>query len=597
MNRQDIEDKYKWDLTHLYKDNEKWKTHKDTFKQQFESIVKFKGEISKSANSLYACLDLIFEIKKELVKLYAYAHMSYDEDTRESNTLSNQQEAAQLFVDFESTVAFVTPEILTIKESTLSDFYKENSKLNTYRQYLNDIIRTQAHILSEAEENIIAQAGLMSESASNIYDIFTNADIPREIITLSTEEEITLDSSGFNLYRGVSNREDRKNVFDTYYDSINRFKRTIGTQLYSQLKKNQFYKNVRKYESSLECALDDDNIPTSVYKNLVESANKHLPTLHRYLNLRKRMLGVENLHYYDMYPPLVKDVDLTYDYDSACDTVLKSVEILGGDYCDVVKQCFSERWIDTYPNEGKQSGAYSQGSAYDVHPYILLNYNGKYDDMSTLTHELGHTMHSYLSNKNQEYVNSDYPIFLAEVASTVNEALLIDYVLKNITDKEKRLSLLGSFLEGFRTTLFRQTQFAEFELKINEIAESGKSLTGDQFNEIYLDILKKYYGHNEGITTIDERYAAEWAVIPHFYYNFYVFQYSTSFVASQAISEKLLTEGAPMVDNYLKFLSSGCSEYAIPTLEKVGVNMNSIKPFDLTIEKMNKIMDEIEKLL
>lgn len=597
MERTEIESKYKWNLSHIYNNNEEWVKDKQKIESEINKISSFKGKLNESSSTLYSALESLFNIKKELIKLYGYAHMNYDQDTRNSEALGMQQEASQLFVEFSSASAYITPEILNIPENIIKEFIVKEDNLSDYVQFINNIVRTKSHTLSEAEESIVAQAGIMSDSASNIYDIFTNADIPKEETTLSNGQKVSLDHATFNAHRSSLVREDRRKVFETYFDSIDRFKRTIGTQLYSQLKRNLFYKGVRKYDSCLDAALNEDNIPVSVYKKLISNANNNLPTLHRYLKLRKRMLDLDKMHYYDMYPPLVKSSEKKYGFEEAEKLVLNSVEVLGKDYCDIVEKSFREGWIDVLPNEGKQSGAYSQGSIYDVHPYILLNYNGKYDDVSTLTHELGHTMHSYLSNKNQKYVNSDYPIFLAEVASTVNEALLIDYVLKNTTDKDERLSLLGSYLEGFRTTLFRQTQFAEFELKINEVAESGESLTGDSFNKIYLDILKRYYGHEEGVTEIEDIYSAEWAMIPHFYYNFYVFQYSTSFAASQAISEKILTEGEPMVKKYLEFLSSGCSEYAIPTLEKIGVDMNSDTPFNLTIQKMNEIMDEIEKLL
>ncbi len=378
---------------------------------------------------------------------------------------------------------------------------------------------------------------------------------------------------------------------------MNDFRRTFGAQLYGEVKKNIFYKQVRKYNSSLESALDRNNIPVSVYHKLIENTNKNLPTLHRYLKLRKRMLGIDELHYYDMYPSLVKNVDLNYTYDEATNIVKKSLAALGDEYVATLDKAFNNRWIDVYPNTGKRSGAYSNGAAYAIHPYILLNYNGKYNDMSTLTHELGHTMHSYFSNTRQPYSTSDYPIFLAEVASTANEALLMDFELKKLSDPEQRLSLLGNFLESFRTTMFRQTQFAEFELKIHEAAEKGEALTGDKFTEIYMEILKRYYGHEEGVTVIDDLYAIEWAFIPHFYLNFYVFQYSTSFLASQALAEKMRTGGPEMVEKYIDFLSSGSSDYAIPTLKKVGIDMTTDEPFNLAIAKMNKIMDEMEKIL
>jgi oligoendopeptidase F len=421
--------------------------------------------------------------------------------------------------------------------------------------------------------------------------------MPRPTVTLSNGEEARLDAAGYTANRATNIREDRIKVFEAFFAALDDFRRSFGTNLNGEVQKNIFYKNAKKYDSCLENALDGNNIPTSVYHKLIENTNKNLASLHRYLKLRKRMLGVDELHYYDMYPSLVKEVDLAYSYDEATEIVKDALVVLGEEYVATLDRAYNERWIDVYPTRGKLSGAYSSGGAYDVHPYILLNYNGKYEDMSTLTHELGHTMHSYFSNKHQPYVNASYPIFLAEVASTANEAILMDHVMKSINDPEKRLSLLGSQLEGFRTTMFRQTQFAEFELRIHELAEKGEALTGDKFTEIYIDILKKYYGHDQGVTVIDDLYGIEWAYIPHFYYNFYVFQYSTSFMASQALAEKMLSGDPRMVKKYLDFLSSGSSEYAIPTLKKVGIDMTTDEPFNLAINKMNKIMDDIEKIL
>jgi oligoendopeptidase F len=469
--------------------------------------------------------------------------------------------------------------------------------LKTYRHYLTDILRRKKHTLNQSEERLVAQAGLMAGTAQEIFNILSNADLPYPEVQLSNGKSVRVDPTNYALYRESKNRNDRKKIFRVFFETLQKFQRTFGTQLYGELKKNLFYKNVRNYDSSLHASLDHNNIPVEVFYKLIENVNKNLDTLHRYLSLRGRMLGIKDLHFYDAYPSLTKEIDLTYTYDQAKDLIQNSLSILGEEYNSVIKRSFKERWIDVFPNTGKRTGAYMDGIAYDVHPYILLNYKSKYNDVSTLTHELGHALHSYFSNKNQAYVNSHYPIFLAEVASTVNEALLMEHMLKNINSKNERLALLGHLLDGFRGTLFRQTQFAEFELKIHELTENGESLTGDRFTELYLENFKKYYGHDEGVMTIDDSYGVEWAYIPHFYYNFYVYQYSTSFTASQAIVAKFL-EGEPgIVDKYLTFLTSGCSDYAIPTLQKVGIDMTSDEPFDLTIKKMNQVMDEIELII
>ncbi len=595
--RDKIATRYKWNLSDLYPTTEAWEKEKSALKKSFEKIPEYKGHLADSGKSLAKALDDLFAVLKDLSKFYSYASMLSDQDTRDSKALAMMQEAQQMYNQFSTATSFIEPEILAIPEDKLKDFMKTTPDLEVYSHYLDNIYRTKAHTLSASEEKIIAQAGIMQGNSYNIYSIFSNAEMPRAEITLSNGKKVRLDAAGYALNRASTIRKDRKKVFEAFFGSLNDYHRTIGSELYGKIKENLFTKNVRKYNSCLEAALDKDNIPVSVYHKLIENANKNLPTLYRYLKLRKKMLGVDTLRYYDIYAPLVKNVDLNYTYDEANDIVINALKVLGDEYENTLQQAFDNRWIDVYPTTGKRSGAYSNGSAYDVHPYILLNYNGKYDDVGTLAHELGHTMHSYFSNKHQAYVNADYPIFLAEVASTANEALLMDYMLKQIKDPEIRLSILGNYLENARATLFRQTQFAEFELKIHELAEKGESLTGERFSQIYLDILKKYYGHDQGITYIDDKYAIEWAYIPHFYYNFYVYQYATSFTASTMLAEKMLHGGKQMVKNYISFLSSGNSEYAIPTLKKVGIDMTSDEPFDTTIAKLNAVMDEMEKIL
>ncbi len=595
--RDQIPEKYKWDLTQLFASKAEWEKEKAAVEAEIPKFKEFQGQLGKSAKTLQECLDFMTDILKRYYKLSAYASQLSDQDTRESEPMAMRQEIGQVGNKLSAAMAFIEPEILSIPQDVIQKFFKENKKLAVYRQYIDNIQRMKPHTLSPGEEEIIAHAGLMSDTPYDIYGIFKNADMPRPEITLPDGQKVKLDDASYTLYRADDNRDLRIKVFEQFFGAYKQFERTFGTDLYSQLKKDLFYKTVRKYNSCLEAALTPNNIPTLVYMNLIESVNENLPTLHRYLKLRKKMLGVKELHYYDMYAPLVPKVDLNYSVDEAQNVILEALKPLGDEYEAVLQKAFNERWIDMFPNTGKRSGAYSSGAAYDVHPYILMNFMGKYDDVSTLAHELGHTMHSYFSNKNQHFINAHYPIFLAEVASTCNEALLVNHVLKTIDDPKKRLSILGNQLETFRTTLFRQTQFAEFELKIHELVEKGEALTGDKLSQIYLDILKKYYGHDT-VTKIEDLYGIEWAYIPHFYYNFYVFQYATSLCASTAISEKILQEGKPMAEKYVKeFLSAGSSDYAIPILQKVGVDMTTKVPYQQAFAKMNRIMDEIEKLL
>jgi oligoendopeptidase F len=523
--------------------------------------------------------------------------MSSDQDTRDSKYLAMQQELTQVYSDFSAKVSFIEPEILKIDRSIVDKFISGEKGLEVYRHYLDDILRRKAHTGTEGEEKIIADASLMADGAQNIYGIFSNAEFPYPEVTLSDGKTVKLDQASYSLYRTVPNREDRKKVFAAFFGKINEYRRTFGTQLYAEVKKNMFFTRARKYNSALEAALDANNIPLPVYRGLVDNVNANLGTFHRYLKLRKRILGLNELHYYDLYAPLVSGVDLKYSVEEAEANILAALAPLGSDYLAVTRKSFSERWVDMFPSEGKRSGAYSNGSAYDVHPYMLMNYNGKYDDMSTLAHELGHTMQSYLSNKTQPYPTSQYPIFVAEVASTFNEALLIDYMLKRITDDQVKLSLLGNYLEGIKGTVFRQTQFAEFELRIHDMSEKGESLTGDNLSALYSKITKKYYGHEKGVCIVDDEIKVEWAYIPHFYYNFYVYQYATSFTASAALSEQVMAGDKAATKRYMDFLSAGGSDYPINLLKKAGVDMTTSTPFELTMKKMNRVMDDIEKIL
>ncbi len=595
--RAKIPDKWKWNLTDLYPSDEAWKQAKEKFVAEYPKIEQFKGTLSTSGNQLLKCLDFGFNLYKEYNRLYLYASLHSDKDTRDPKYLGLVQDMGQLGAEIGAKASFIEPEILAIDPATVAAWIAQEKGLATYKFYINDILRRKPHTGTEAEEKIIADAALVSDAASNTYGIFTDADFPYPDVTLSSGQTVKIDKAAYELYRAGSNRDDRRIVFKAFFNKLNEFRATFGTTMYGEVKKNMFFAKAQKYNSALERSLNGANIPVQVYKSLVENANSNLNTLHRYLKLRKRLLGVDTLHYYDLYAPLLKGVDLTYQPEEAQKLVLASLSPLGKGYVDVVNKALDERWLDWYPTSGKRSGAYSNGSAYDVHPYMLLNYNGKYTDVRTLTHELGHTMQSYLSNKAQPYPTAGYPTFTAEVASTFNEALLNDYMLKTIKDDNVRLSLLGSVLEGLKGTFFRQTQFAEFEMRMHERAEKGESLTGDKLNELYLEMVKKYYGHDKGVCIVDDEIKAEWMFIPHFYYNFYVYQYATSFTASAALSEPVLAGDKEATKRYMELISSGGSDYAINLLRKAGVDMTTSQPFEITMKKMNKVMDEMDKLL
>ncbi len=596
-NRNEIPAQDTWDLSHLYASDEAWKQEKDRLIKLIPGLAAFRGTLASSSKQLCSCLDAVTGLTRNLARLHSYASMKSDQDTRESMYLAMTQEVSQVWSDFSSAVSFLEPEILKMDPGSIENFLRNEKGLSIYRHYILDLQRRMAHTGTEGEEKIIAEAGLMADGPQNIFSIFSNADFPHPEVTLANGTTVKLDKAAFSYHRASNNREDRKKIFSAFFGRIGEYRRTYGTQLNAEVKKNMFYARARKYDSCLSSALDGNNIPKEVYHSLVQNVNQNLPTFHRYLRLRKKMMDIDRLHYYDLYAPLVAGVDLRYSVTEAEQHILESLKPLGEEYLTVSAKAFQERWIDMYPNEGKRSGAYSNGSAYDVHPYMLMNYNGKYDDMSTLTHELGHTMHSYFSNKHQPYPTANYSIFVAEVASTLNEALLIDTMLKHIKDDGVRLSLLGNFLEGIKGTVFRQTQFSEFELKIHQMAEQGEALTGDSLDTLYLGLTKKFYGHDEGICHIDEEIRSEWAYIPHFYYNFYVYQYATSFTASSALSEKILAGEREAIETYLRFLSSGGSDYPINLLKNAGVDMTTPEPFALTMKKMNRVMDDMEEIL
>lgn len=596
--RSKISDKYKWNLADIYPNDETWKKAKNQFVSELSALDQFKGTLAQSPQNLFNCLDKISFLSKEFSRLSIYAGLFSDQDTRDSKYLGMSQEIGQIGSTFGSKAAFIEPEILMIDRSVIESFISQEKRLEIYKHQIDDILRRKSHTGNAGEEKIIAEAGLMSGAASSMYGIFSDADFPYESITLTDGKTVKLDKAGFSLYRTVPVREDRKKVFETYMGKLYDFRRTFGTQLYEKIKSDIFYMKSRNYESCLQSSLDANNIPVKVYHALIDNVNANLPTFHRYLQLRKRMMGLDELHYYDLYAPLVAGVDLKYSVEESENNIITALKPLGQKYVDVIKKAFTDRWIDFYPSEGKRAGAYSNGGVYDVHPYMLLNYNNKYDDMSTLAHELGHTMQSYLSNTNQPYPTSQYPIFTAEVASTFNEALLLDYVLKQIKDDKVKLSILGNYLEGIKGTLFRQTQFAEFELRIHEMAENGESLTGDRLDDIYLEITKKYYGHDKGICTVDDNIKSEWSNILHFfYYSYYVYQYATSFTASSALSEKVMVGDKDATERYIKFLSAGGSDYPINLLKQAGVDMTNTEPFELSMKKMNRVIDEMEKIL
>jgi oligoendopeptidase F len=595
--RETIAEPYKWNLADLFPTEAAWRAEKDRLAATVGEAASFAGTLGQSPERLAAALALQTAQYKALGRLFVYANLSADQDTRVSANQALVDEMRQLAAKLGAAWSFFEPELLTLDPATLDKWVQSTPALKPFAFNLQDVLRRKGHTLSAREEELMAQAGPVAGAPSNIAGIFLNADLPWPTIKLSDGTSVRLDVAGFSVARAVANRDDRRRTMEAFFGALGSFRRTIGTALSSAVQAATFRTRARKYESNLASALDGPNIPQSVYHEIVDGVNRHLPSFHRYLKLRQKMLALPELHYYDLYAPLVSGVPLEYTVEEAQREVKAATARLGEDYVQVLDRAFKERWVDYYPSPGKRSGAYMSGGAYDVHPYLLINYNGKYDDVSTLAHELGHAMHSWFSNKSQPYATAGYPIFVAEVASTFNEALLNEEMLRKIKDPKARIAILGNYLEGVKATLFRQAQFAEFELRMHQMAEKGQALTGDTLSKLYLEITRKYYGHDATVVIVDDYVAHEWAYVSHFYRPFYVFQYATSFTASTALAEKVMSGDREALTRYRTFLAAGGSKAPIDLLKDAGVDMTSPEPLDLSIRKMTRVMDEMEKLL
>ncbi|HJU42310.1 MAG TPA: oligoendopeptidase F [Vicinamibacterales bacterium] len=595
--RDAIGEQYKWNLTDLFPDKGAWRAEKDRLAGALSQSAPFAGTLGQSADRLAAALALQSEQQKVFYRLFTYANLGADEDTRVSENQALVDEMRQLGARFGAAWAFFEPELLKLDPATVTKWTQATPALKPFVVYLQDVLRRREHTLTASEEALLAQAGPVMAGPSTVANIFLNADLPWPTIKLSNSESIRLDVQGYSVARAAANRDDRRRAMESFFGALGAFRRTIGTALNTAVGVHLFETRARKYRSNLANALHGPNIPESVYHELVAGVNRHLGAFHRYLKLRQRILNVPELHYYDLYAPLVSGVPLKYTVEEAQREVKAATARLGEDYVQALDRAFKERWIDYYPSTGKRSGAYMSGWAYDVHPYLLLNYHGQYDDLSTLAHELGHAMHSWFSNKTQPFPTAGYPIFVAEVASTFNEALLNEEMLRKIKDPKARVAILGNYLEGVKGTLFRQTQFAEFELRMHQMAEKGQPLTGDALSKLYLEVTRKYYGHDQKVAVVDDYVAHEWAYVNHFFRPFYVFQYSTSFTASTALAEKVLSGDPDALKRYRAFLAAGGSKPPIDLLRDAGIDMTSSEPLDLTIQKMNRVMDELEKLI
>ena len=602
LERSQVPQKYQWKLGDLYASEAAWNTAKADLEKRIPALSHFQRRLGASPESLAIALGAMMRIDRDLAQLYNYASMLSDQDVRVSNHVAMKQSADKLYVDYRAAAAFFQPEILTIGADKVRKFIASEPKLKDYRMYLEDILRQAPHTLGASEEKIVAQAGLMASAGQDIRDVFSNAEMPYPEIRLANGEKVRLDAAAYTAYRQSPNRAVRDSVFHAFWAKHQEFQGTLAAALNAEVRSHVFTRDVRHFKSCVEAALFSNNIPPRVYTQLLADVHSNLPTLHRYLKLRKRMMGVDTLRYEDLYAPIVKSVDLTYTPEQANEIVLAAVAPLGKDYVATLGKGMTGGWIDWMPTTGKASGAYSTG-AYGVHPYQLQNFTGLYDEVGTLAHESGHSMHTYLADTHQPYPSHDYATFVAEVASTLNENLLFHYMLDRTKDKATRLFLLGTYLDNQRTTLFRQTLFAEFELQMHEMGERGETLTGEALSKLYLELLRRYYGDAQGVCKVKPLYAVEWAYIPHFFYNFYVYQYATSIVASTSLARGIREEAAMKParttrrDAYLAMLAKGGSEYPIDELKTAGVDMTTSAPFQAAIKEMNSVMDEMERLL
>jgi oligoendopeptidase F len=591
--RSDIPADYTWDLESIYSTQDDWEQSFQSLAGRLPELEALQGTLGQSRQALLHVLQVRDRVYEQLETLFVYASMRKDEDTTNSKYQGMYDRAMQLFVRVSTAFSFLEPEILALPQSTLDSFMQETAGLTGYKHELDDMSRKRPHVRSAEVEAVLAATGEISEGPDSIFSMIDNADLRLPLIKDEAGEEVQLTKGNYLTYIRSTDRRVRKEAFDGMHSAFLKQRNTIAATLSVKIKADIFHTRQREYGSCRELALSQYNIPVSVYDNLVNTVSEHIPVLNRYMELRKRILGLDDLHMYDLYVPIVNDTDDEISYQQACDTVVKGLAPLGENYVSILKTAFQQRWIDVYETPGKRGGAYS-GGGYATRPFILLNYQNKRDSMYTLAHELGHSMHSFFSRRTQPFHYGDYSIFVAEVASTLNENLLTDYLLRTNSDPAVRLAILNQTLEDIRGTLFRQTMFAEFEQRVHSSAEGGEPLTADSLSEMYHELNQKYYG---GVARVDELIDIEWARIPHFYSSFYVYQYATGISASIALSQQILHEGQPAVDRYLKFLSSGSSDYSIELLKKAGVDMASPEPVRQACQQFESYLKQMEDLL
>lgn len=592
--RNEVATENTWKLEDIFVNDEAWEQEFNEVKGLLPGVQEYQGKLGESADQLYNALQLQDKLLERLGRLYTYAHMRYDQDTTNSFYQGLDDRIKNLYSQAGSALAYIVPEVLAVDEAKIKGFLEEKAELKLYEHALEEINLQRPHVLSAEQEALLAEAAEVMSSPSNTFGMLNNADLEFPSIKDENGEEVEITHGRYIRFLESEDRRVREDAFKAVYKTYGSFRNTFASTISGNIKKDNFNARVRKYDSARHAALAANNIPESVYENLVNTVNDNLHLLHRYVKLRRKVLGLEKLHMYDLYTPLVKNVKMEIPYAEAQDYVLNGLAPLGEEYNSVLKEGFENRWVDVYENKGKRSGAYSSG-AYGTNPYILMNWQDNVNNLFTLAHEFGHSVHSYYTRKTQPYPYGSYSIFVAEVASTCNEALLNDYMLKTIDDEQKRLYLLNHYLEGFRGTVFRQTMFAEFEHMIHQKAQNNEALTADSLTKDYYELNKKYFG--EADIEIDEEIGLEWSRIPHFYYNYYVYQYATGFSAATALSKQILEEGQPAVERYIDFLKAGSSDYPIEVLKKAGVDMTSSKPIEDALKVFEEKLNEMEAML
>ena len=588
--------RYTWDLDALYPTALEWEAARADVMASLDEIEARRGTLGDSAESLYEAYQLVSDTLREGGRVFVYASLAADEDLRDAGTEARRQEAQILFARFTEATAWMQPELLEVGREVVEAYIAEDERLAPFAFQLDDALRNAPHTLGEEAEQTLAYFTQSFNAPSTVYGMIANSDIPWPTIALADGSEVTLDAQGYSLARGSTNRGDRKLAFDTFWGKWQEYRNSVGLVLNSHLQTQTALARARHFDSVLDRELFNDNIPPAVYRTLVEEVNAALPTLHRYFRLRGRMLGVEQMHYYDIYPPLVS-LDRKFDIEASKAITLAAMDILGEDWVEMQSEAMDERWMHVYPQRGKRSGAYMQGFAYDVHPYLLLNHNDDYESLSTFAHEWGHAMHTLYARQEQPFETAAYSTFIAEIPSTSLELILRDYMQGQAQSTDEKLYYLGMALESLRGTFFRQTMFAEFELALYEAAERGEALTGERISGMYGEILRRYHGHDEGVVLIDDLYTNEWMFVQHFYFNMYVFQYATSQTAGTALYRKIVEDGEAGVENYKNLLRAGGSDYPYELLVAAGVDLAKPAPYRAVVAEMNEIMDEMERLL